>query len=260
MAAPDFTSFHQSISEELYAVKDRIRNLVKQHWPTDGEHKELALKNVLSKHLPKSAIVGRGFIVTKDECSTQVDVLIVDSKKPTLFHEGDLMIVTPDAVLAVIEVKTSFSSLSKISKALTKLCEIDKLCKQGRNGSVWTGLFVFEYSGQKEYKLRNALKKIGSAHSATGCQINCVAFGHNLFWRFWGNGSVVKSRVNGAVWHAYEIESVAPSYFIGNLIDHISEIDNQNSSFAWFPKLDNQGKESYRKFYLEAGKTEVERF
>ena len=60
---PDYAAFHRSVSEELYSVKDRIRNLV-SHWATDGESKEVALRSVLRRHLPASVIVGRGFIVT----------------------------------------------------------------------------------------------------------------------------------------------------------------------------------------------------
>ena len=106
---PDYTSYHRSLTEELYSIKDRIRNLVK-HWSTDGESKEVALRSLLRRHLPESVIVGRGFIVTPDTSSTQIDVLVVDANKPTLFKDGDLLIVTPDAVLGVIEVKTQLRS------------------------------------------------------------------------------------------------------------------------------------------------------
>ena len=107
---PDYTSYHKSLTDELYSIKDRIRNLVK-HWPTDGESKEAVLRSLLRKLLPESVIVGRGFIVASDRSSTQIDVLIVDARKPTLFRDGDLLIVTPDAVLGVIEVKTRLRSL-----------------------------------------------------------------------------------------------------------------------------------------------------
>ena len=51
--APDYSAYHRSLTEELYSLKDRIRNLV-SHWPTDGEHKEVALRSVLRRHLPQS--------------------------------------------------------------------------------------------------------------------------------------------------------------------------------------------------------------
>lgn len=125
---PNFESFHRSVTEELYSIKDRIRNLV-NHWPTDGESKEVALRSVLRRHLPSSAIVGRGFIVTELQSSTQIDILIVDSNKPTLFREGDLLIVTPDAVLGVIEVKTELRSRQDMEDALIKLSRIEEICR-----------------------------------------------------------------------------------------------------------------------------------
>lgn len=82
---PDYESFHRSVTQDLYSIKDGIRNLI-AHWPTDGESKEVALRTVLRRHLPTSVIVGRGFIVTRDQSSTQVDILIVDANKPTLFQ------------------------------------------------------------------------------------------------------------------------------------------------------------------------------
>src|SRR5262245_38550627 len=91
----DLLAFHHSISDELHAIKNRIRNLV-HHWPTDGEHKEVALRNVLRRHLPQTALIGRGFVVNRKSSSTQIDILIADANKPALFRDGDLMIVTPD--------------------------------------------------------------------------------------------------------------------------------------------------------------------
>jgi hypothetical protein len=86
---PDFKAYHRSVSDELYSVKNRIRNLVR-HWGTDGEAKEVALRSVLRRHLPESVIVGRGFVVTPEASSTQIDILVVDASKPTLFKDGDL--------------------------------------------------------------------------------------------------------------------------------------------------------------------------
>ena len=57
-------------------------------------------------------------------------------------------------------------------------------------------------------------------------------------------------QVNGIVdspaWHSYFMSDLAPAYFLGNLIDSISEIPD-NYSFVWFPIPD--GKESLRRWY-----------
>lgn len=153
---PDYNSYHLSVTEELYSIKDRIRNLV-AHWGTDGESKEVALRSVMRRHLPESVIVGRGFIVGPNSSSTQIDVLIIDANKPTLFKDGDLLIVTPDAVVAVIEVKTKLRTKNDFKKAIKKLTKIEEMCRDitGQD-SVWTGLFVFEGDENQQEQILSA--------------------------------------------------------------------------------------------------------
>ncbi|WP_201210366.1 DUF6602 domain-containing protein [Rhodocyclus purpureus] len=247
---PDFGSFHRSVTEELYSLKDRIRNLV-SHWLTDGESKEVALRSVLRRHLPTSVTIGRGFIVTPTESSTQVDILIVDSNKPTLFREGDLLIVTPDAVIGVIEVKTKLIGKRPMTDTLEKLSKIEDLCRDSTGGgSVWTGLFVFEGNDSLQERLLGA---VGEAYESTRCPVNCISCGKDLFVRYWARGEDINSYEKGAVWHSYVLSGVAPSYFMGNLIDSISSVDHSTAGFAWFPMLG--GKEQHRKFYLPLGRT-----
>lgn len=250
MPPPNYESFHRSVTQELYSIKDRIRNLV-THWPTDGESKEVALRSVLRRHLPASVIVGRGFIVTQDQSSTQVDILIIDASKPTLFREGDLLIVTPDAVVGVIEVKTELRARPQMAETLKKLSEIEELCRDAtRRDSVWTGLFIF--NGDEGYQER-LLGALGDAYQATRRPVDCVACGADSFIRFWSRGADINSAERGPVWHAYTLQGVAPSYFMGNLIDFISSVDNSTAGFAWFPMLG--GKEQHRKYYLPQGET-----
>ena len=116
----DFLAYHQSLAAELNAVKDRVRHLIR-HWPTDGSFKESVLRSVLRRHLPESLFIGTGFIVTATDCSTQIDLLIVDKEHPRLFWDGDLIIVTPEAVKAVIEVKTGLDGPSAIEETITAL-------------------------------------------------------------------------------------------------------------------------------------------
>jgi hypothetical protein len=248
---PDYESFHRSVTNELYSIKDRIRNLV-AHWPTDGEAKEVALRSVLRRHLPASVLVGRGFIVTAEQSSTQIDILIIDSSKPTLFREGDLFIVTPDAVLGVIEVKTQLRNRQQMAETLTKLTTIEELCRDatGRD-QVWTGLFIFEGN---EGLQENLLRAVGDAYQNNRRPVNCIACGKDSFIRFWSRGADINSTERGPVWHSYTLLSVAPSYFMGNLIDFISSVDHSSAGFAWFPMLG--GKEQHRKYYLPLGATE----
>lgn len=252
---PDFTEYHKSITAELHSLKDRIRQLV-LHWPTDGEYKESALRSVLRRHLPQSADVGRGFIVTESVSSSQIDILIVDNRKPVLFREGDLMIVTPDAVLAIAEVKTEVRDGSMLRNAIEKLAEIKQLI--GRHYQyesiaqrIWSGIFDFS-----EAKLSHnvMMQAIGQADVNRIYPVNCISLGKSQFIRFWESGNDVGSLEPGEVWHSYELPEVAPSYFIGNLVDSISPLGQSDAGYAWFPVLG--GKEQHRKMYLPRQATE----
>ncbi len=44
----DFVLFYKSISAELRATQDRVRDLIgSSHWGTDGAHREIILRKIL---------------------------------------------------------------------------------------------------------------------------------------------------------------------------------------------------------------------
>ena len=242
---PNYSAFHTSLTEELYSIKDRIRNLV-THWPTDGESKEVALRSVLRRHLPSSVIVGRGFVVNATESSTQIDILVIDSAKPILFREGDLMIVTPDAVRALIEVKSEMNSRKTLAEAIKKLTTVEDMCRDVTGtDTIWTGLFSFN---DKDLSHTALLGAVADAYKISKRPISCVSCGKNSFIRYWSRGADVSSEERGPVWHSYALPGVAPSYFVGNLVDSISLVERQSAGYAWFPVIG--GKEQHRKMFL----------
>jgi hypothetical protein len=108
-------NYFESISLELKALKDRVRNLIgtNHHNLTDGEWKETILRAILKRHLPSNVEVGSGFVVKPNSSSKQIDILIYDTSKPVLYRDGDLVIITPDSVKGIIEVKTKISNISR---------------------------------------------------------------------------------------------------------------------------------------------------
>src|SRR5437016_5226748 len=99
--------YHKSVADEIDAVRNRIRHLMNEpHWPTDGEMKESLLRHILRRHLPETFRVGRGFVLSQDRCSKQIDILVYDSSSPVIFKEGDLVFLSRDTVRAIIEVKS----------------------------------------------------------------------------------------------------------------------------------------------------------
>jgi hypothetical protein len=237
---PNYLEYHKSLTDELHALKDRIRNLA-EHWPTDGEYKEAALRTVLRRHLPSSLVVGRGFIVTEQSSSTQIDLLIADGSKPTLFRDGDLMFVTPDCVRAVMEVKTSLPASADVEECAVKLAKIGKLCQEHGEAVPWLGIFSYEGTLQQAALLLNAVE---AAYQQTGAVIDCLAYGKDRFVRFWKKGEIERGdapeAANVEKWRAYLLEHLASAYFVGNVVDALSTLSRKNNAFAWYPLSDGK--------------------
>src|SRR5260370_33239554 len=92
--------YFKSLGREVEALKTRVRDLKDStHWLTDGEWKESVLRTILRRNLPETIAVGRGFVISEHHSSHQLDVLIYERSAPALFKDGELVFVTPDAVL-----------------------------------------------------------------------------------------------------------------------------------------------------------------
>lgn len=107
----DWLKLLASWSDELLSTTGRIQNLIGgHHRPTTGSYREALLRRLLRRVLPDRFRVSTGFIYRwGDAPSRQIDVLIWDAQKHfALLEEGELVILTPESVSAVIEVKSTF--------------------------------------------------------------------------------------------------------------------------------------------------------
>lgn len=238
---PDFMAYHRSVTDELDALKNKIRNLV-THWPTDGEWKEAVIRTMLRRHLPPSHPVGRGFIVDRGQSSTQIDILTLRPESPTLFRDGDLTIVTPDAPSAVAEVKTSPQGYTAWVEVAVKLVEHGRRCRDVARNHPWLGIFSFE---GVEAQVSNALNALCTARQETGVSINCVCIGYDYFIRYWPKGQVEPGDpprdAKREYWRAYHLEHLAPSYFLSNMVDGICNVDRVETDYAWFAHQGGKG-------------------
>ncbi len=215
----DLTTYQESISAELHATQNRVRNLIgDQHWLTDGEHKEAVLRTVLRSRLPESVHIGKGFVCFPSQVrhtkksSRQLDVLISSKSKPTLYKDGELVFVTADAVEAVIEVKTTLrsnasasdrnnSDRNNLQSVLTRLAnEVQFIRQNAKPKRCWAGLFVFERGNIQHENLLTALQS--AADNDEERAIDCVTVGGDTFVHYWSRGTVqVESPIDGPVWH-----------------------------------------------------------
>ncbi len=136
--------FFESFANEIESKFHRVKTLV-PHRVASGNYHEEIIRVVLRNFLTKRYSVKTGFIYkSSSEISKQLDVLIVDESSPAacLFQEGDFAIVIPEAVMAVLEVKTTLHA-PDFDEALENIASAKKLMKFP---AASTGI-IFSYGG-----------------------------------------------------------------------------------------------------------------
>jgi hypothetical protein len=244
----DLLDYHASITHELENVKDRIRNLIgSKHWLTDGEHKEAVLRRVLRNHIPETIRIGTGFVYFADNsCSTQQDILLTDKSKPTLFKDEELVIVTPEAVKGVIEVKTRIDSPTKLRDIITKLSNSIAQVRRSLNDQWYTaGLFVYEKQPFSRKIILQALQQ--AANGDPNRAIDFLAFGPNTYIRYY------YERVE---WCAYRLENLGQSYFISNIVWRMVDNNPRSMRYAWFPLKSDEKQYGVYRISLRGGDVE----
>lgn len=231
--------FHKSSVRELLAVKDRVRNLI-SHWPEDGRHHEAVLISVIRRFLPEHFKIGTGFVVKQTEdfnihnSSKQIDLIVYDSTHPVLFKEGDFVILTPDAVNAIVEVKANLAKCN-LSEVLKTANENGKFVfKHKVNYPFFNGVFSFEGSEHGlEYRsfelaIQNSGREIEDDPNQKYFRVNHVAFNEHFFYKYW--------QENPNPHKLYRIENLSFAYFISNLIDSVSVNSVMDNIKLWFPR------------------------
>jgi hypothetical protein len=131
MARTDLTGYAALLGESLSSKVDLLERLLRDaHYPSLGQYKERLLADTIRDFLPRTVEVGTGFVLFPhaDESppggielhdplnqsaysiSRQCDVLVYDvARFPPIFRDRDFVVVRPEAVRAVIEVKGSLS-------------------------------------------------------------------------------------------------------------------------------------------------------
>ena len=238
----DIQTHFRSVTAELDALKGRVRNFIHgAHWQTDGEWKESVLRSSLRRCLPTTVEVGRGFVVGPNGTSDQIDVLIYDASKPVLFRDGDLAFVTHDALVAMIEVKTSVTN-SSFQSAVEKLTDnITRIVPHSRHNKLF-GVFAYENNGVTP---EGALDALFSAAAGNARRvIDIASLGADFFVRWWRLDPIYErghGRREANRWHTYQLNAMAPGYFIHNVVEFLNPESIEENDGVWFP-ID--GKES----------------
>lgn len=133
--------YFEQINEEFDLMNKRLRKLIKNAVAL-GTENESILREFLRNYIPNHYSVGHGFIFKNDqEISSQCDIIIYDSHFfPPLFKRGDFVILSPESVMSVIEVKT------KIGKGPTLRSAIENIKNARLLNQRISGL-IFAYRG-----------------------------------------------------------------------------------------------------------------
>lgn len=128
----DLTGFAALLGEGFASRVDLLAQVIQDaHYPSLGSYKERLLSETIRNYLPRSVEVGTGFVLFPHEdtappggkahhdplnrsaftISRQCDILVFDSATyPPVFRDGDFVVLRPESVRAVIEVKGSLNA------------------------------------------------------------------------------------------------------------------------------------------------------
>jgi hypothetical protein len=236
--------FHETITAELIGVKDRVRILA-NHWGEDGKYKEVILKNIIERFLPEQYKIGTGFIVKETskrnthQSSSQIDLIIYDTKYPVLFKEGDFVIVTADAVAGIIEVKTNLEKAG-LKETIEKSNIIGKFISDARKKykvktrPIFNGIFSYEGYDNidinvEKANIKNIINHFGLNRQNDNYKVNHISINQDILYKFWLPGSPYKGG------HLLLTKKLSFSFFISNLMAHLFYSTISDNSHLWFP-------------------------
>jgi hypothetical protein len=135
----DLTSFASMLGNGFASKIGLLTQIIQgSHYPSIGRYKERLLSKIISEYIPRTYEVGTGFVLFAHEptekraqtpgfdkfnmashsISRQCDIIVFDSSAiPVIFRDDDFVIVRPDGVRAIIEVKGSLN-LRELAKLL----------------------------------------------------------------------------------------------------------------------------------------------
>ena len=198
--------------------------------------------------MPADVSIRTGFIViienNRIKTTKQIDLIVYDNSYPILFKEGDFVILTPEPIRGIIEVKTKIKSSGKnsireILMESYKNASMILKAKQSENVSdhFFNGVFSFDSdvghrAALNTYKkhLSQTFEDRSSSESEllrVKSHVNNMCLDQNIFMR--------------AEYHrfaAYRLNQLAHSYFISNLLVYLKfkKMGDPNSWFAFSDK------------------------
>ncbi len=258
--------YQQSIAAEFAAQKDRVRFFIENaHWGEDGRYKEIILADYIKSVVPSNVSVGTGFIKNaQDEVTSQIDIIIYKNDYPYLFKKGDFVILIPDSVLGIIEVKSNAATSILSKKQSNKPSTIEKCEHNGKiigSKSIFNG--IFGYDSELRFENMSRRSHFFQQLEKSEGYLNCIAFNSNFFCKYWNDGNPHDRCFDPRPCYSFynlsakelNIEScshnegLAYGYFISNLLESVYEQTHQerpSDQYYEFLYPIEEGKETHR--------------
>jgi len=190
--------YYRKIQDEVLVQKDIIKSLIKDQ-RVIGDYYEAIIRDVIRQNVSEAFAVGRGVILAEEgETSRECDIIIYNAiEYGPLFRSGEIIVVSPEAVRCVVEVKGTITrnSLSDAVKNLSSVNELrsgiwklivglntnilyQDLVNRCVQSKAVNGIFIFNSTRRNEkedvslqmQKLVGLLKEITSPTVHQGCE------------------------------------------------------------------------------------------
>lgn len=139
-------NYFESFASEIEGKFNRLKLLISDRTASGNYHEEV-MRTVLRNFLSKRYSIKTGFVFKdKDNVSNQIDILIIDENEPAayIFQEGNFAVVIPEAVVATIEVKTTYQA-GDFDKSVENVVSVKRLFEFPANITS----IIFGYRGTK---------------------------------------------------------------------------------------------------------------
>ena len=153
-------------------------------------------------------------MLEREEITSQIDLIVYDNSIPTLFSEGDFVIVLSESVYGIIEVKSKIEASDKFVKAIKKAkINGEKIAKH-----IFNGIFGFDNAIRfsEDHPLAPSIREALIDNSG---YLNHISFGPNVFMKYWAEGNPQDNA--GICLSFYKLHNLSFGYFISNLIEMI---------------------------------------
>lgn len=162
--------FLTSIIDELIEKSKRVELLI-NHGGVIGSYREDLLMNLLQKYLPSKFSVSSGFV---EGCIRQIDIIVYDSHNYIpLFKENNIVIVKPESVRAIIEVKSTLRA-KDLDESLDLIHSIDKYLQPII--PIFKGVFAFSTTYKYPQNIADRIIKYYNKGRSTGWMPNKLEY------------------------------------------------------------------------------------